>query len=178
MLEQILDRADEVLYEGRQSVRDLRGKSSLQTELSSALSCCGDELSQGHSSQFSLTVVGIPRSVGAVVFDEAYCVAREALINAFQYSGASKIETELIYSANGMRITGRDDGIGMDTDILMQGREGHWGLSGMRERARKIGAHLHIRSAPNAGTEIELKISAQVAYLGADKQTFLERMLR
>ena len=177
MLEKVLDRADEVLFEGRQSVRELRGKSSSQTELSVALSCCGDEFAQGHSSQFSLTVVGIPRSVGAIVFDESYRIAREALINAFQHSDASRIETEIIYSANGIRITVRDDGIGMDTDILMQGRDGHWGLAGMRERARKIGAKLHIRSSSDAGTQIELKIPAQVAYLGADERTFLKRML-
>ena len=177
MLEKVLDRADEVLYEGRQSLRDLRVKGSAKADLSSALSYCGDELAQGHSSQFILTVIGIPRSVRTVVFDEAYCIAREALINAFQHSRASKIVVEILYRANGLRITVRDDGIGMDTDILMQGRDGHWGLSGMRERARKIGAHLQIRSSSDAGTEVELKISAQVAYLGADEQTLLKRML-
>ena len=177
MLDKVLDRADDLLFEGRQSVRDLREKGSSKSDLSSALLSCGDELAQGHSSRFSLTVVGTPRPVEPVVFDDAYRIAREALINAFQHSGASKIEAEITYSANGVWITVRDNGMGMDADILVQGRDGHWGLSGMRERARKIGAQLHLSSCSGAGTLVELKISAQVAYLGVEKQTPMTRVL-
>jgi signal transduction histidine kinase/ligand-binding sensor domain-containing protein len=176
VMEQVLDKADEVLFEGRQSVRDLREKGSVKAELSDALSHCGEELALGHSSRFSLRVLGDLRPLRSVVFDESYRIAREALINAFQHSKASNIEAEIMYSGSTICIRIRDDGVGMDADVLTGGREGHWGFSGMRERARKIGAKVNIWSKPDAGTEVELVVPAEVAYSSQATQTLWRRI--
>jgi signal transduction histidine kinase len=164
MMEQVLDRADEVLLEGRQSVRDLREEGTSETELSEALRQCGEELAHNHGSLFGLTIVGEPKPVAPVVFNESYRIAREALINAFQHSEARKIEVEVTYLESGISLRVRDDGMGIDATTLSKGRTGHWGLSGMRERAQKIAAKVDIWSQAGAGTEIELTIPSDVAY--------------
>jgi signal transduction histidine kinase len=164
MMEQVLDRADEVLLEGRQSVRDLREQGASETELSEALTRCGEDLAQNHTSLFSLTIVGNQKPLTPVVFNESYRIAREALINAFQHSQARRIEVEVTYLESGISLRVRDDGIGIDAATLSKGREGHWGLFGMRERAQKIAAQVDIWSQNGAGTEIELKVPAKVAY--------------
>jgi signal transduction histidine kinase len=99
-----------------------------------------------------------------VVLDEAYRIGREALVNAFGHSNASRIEGEITYDSASVRLSIRDDGDGIDPGILKSGLAGHWGLSGMRERAQNIGAQLSIWSNHGAGTEVELIIPSQVAY--------------
>lgn len=178
MMEKVLDRADEVLLEGRQSVRDIREEGTTGVELSEALLQCGEELARDHTSVFSLTVVGEARPIGPIVFNESYRIAREALINAFQHSHAIKIEVEITYNESRLCVRIRDDCESIDGAMLSKGRSGHWGLSGMRERAQKIGAQLDIWSHSGAGTEIELRIPAVVAYPGGVRESFWERLRR
>jgi len=158
MMDKVLDQADQVLLEGRQSVRGLRSDAEFRGELSEALARCGRELAETSTSAFSVVVSGTPRTLSPIVFEEVYRIVREALFNAFQHSRASKIELEVIYSIRRASLRVRDNGAGMDPEILNSGRPGHWGLSGMRERAQKIGAKLKISSRRGAGTEIEVVI--------------------
>jgi signal transduction histidine kinase len=110
-------------------------------------------------------VNGSIRSLHPVAFEELFKIGKEALGNAFRHSGAHSIEAELNYERSELRIRIRDDGSGIDSAILRQGhRDGHFGLPGMRERAQKIGAHLDVWSRPGAGTEVEVRIAAGVAY--------------
>jgi signal transduction histidine kinase len=164
MMEDALDRADEILLEGRQSVRDLREKGNSEGELSETLANLGKELAHERPTLFSIAVVGRARALDPTVFNEICRIGQEALINAFQHAKASKIEVELTYDSARVDLRVRDDGMGIASEVLRTGRLGHWGLSGMRERAHKIGARLHIWSKPNAGTEIELTIAADLAY--------------
>lgn len=178
MMEQVLDRADGVLLEGRQSVRDLREKGTSLDELPLALKECGEDLARDHSALFTLTVLGAPRELNRIVLNESDRIAREAITNAFLHSGASKIEVELTYATNRLSIRIRDNGTGIDQRIIDTGKAGHWGLSGMRERSQKIGAQLYIWSYPAAGTEVELTVRDDVAYPKSDKKTlwrFLKR---
>ncbi len=164
MMGKALERADEVLLEGRLRVRDLRSEFPSQGDLAQSLAECGDELARHSTISFSFTIQGSPRALNANVLDEAYRIGREALRNAFSHSGASKIETEISYEPKEFRLRVRDDGSGIDPKVLIDGRPGHWGLSGMRERAQTLGATLNIWSSSGAGTEIELTMPAKVAY--------------
>jgi len=175
MMESVLERADEVLLEGRQSVRDIREEGTAGTELSETLVKCGEELARDRTSVFSLTVVGEVQPIGPIVFNESYRIVREALINAFQHSHAIKIEVDITYSEFSLSLKVRDNGAGIDDAILRKGRSGHWGLSGMRERAQKIGAQLDIRSHSGVGTEIELRIPAKVAYPPSGRKSLWDR---
>jgi signal transduction histidine kinase len=111
-----------------------------------------------------LIVDGAPRPLRPLVRDEVYRIGREALINAFRHASAKNIELELRYSYRQLHMLIRDDGRGIDPQVLAAGREGHWGLSGMRERADRIGARFHVSSAPAAGTEVDLAIPSHVAF--------------
>src|SRR5262249_8420211 len=91
---------------------------------------------------------------------------------------ARNIEIELKYSSNHLRILVRDDGCGIDPQIAKTGRDGHWGLSGMRERAEQIGAHLHVYSSPAGGTEVELSVPGHVAFEGSSRRGFNWRKVK
>ena len=93
-----------------------------------------------------------------------YRIGRESLVNAFRHSRASKIEVEVDYSASNLHILVRDNGCGIDPEVLRTGRDGHWGLPGMRERAEKVGAKLRAWSRTAAGTEVELTVPGHVAF--------------
>jgi signal transduction histidine kinase/ligand-binding sensor domain-containing protein len=163
-MEKALKSADQVLLEGRKRVSDLRAVGATANELSEWLSFYGEELSRGCAVAFNVTVVGSPLALHPVVADELYQIAREALANAFNHANALSIEVEITYNSTSVGVRVRDNGCGIDQQILDRGRQGHWGLSGMRERARNIGASLIIWSNPGSGTEIDLKIPAKVAY--------------
>jgi signal transduction histidine kinase len=99
---------------------------------------------------------------------EAGLIGREALSNAFQHAEAATIELQIEFSDEHFRLRVRDDGIGFDAKALGRPAGGrHWGLPGMQERARTISSNITIWSRPGAGTEIELRVPAQAAYVAA-----------
>ena len=164
MIEKALDSADEVMAEGRQRVQSLRAEAITVTELSAALAAYGNELAEIHRIAFSIALIGPPKPVDTFVRDEAYRIGREALGNAFQHSGAASIEAEITYDRALLRVRVRDDGLGMDPQVIDEGKPGHYGLTGMRERAQTVGGRLVIWSRSGAGTEIDLEIPARIAY--------------
>jgi signal transduction histidine kinase len=99
-------------------------------------------------------------------------IAGEALNNAFRHAQAHNIEAEVSFAFAELHVRIRDDGRGIDPAFLgAGGRRGHWGLAGMRERARKIRGSLNIWSKPDAGTEVDLGVPADVAYRMRDRES-------
>jgi signal transduction histidine kinase len=99
-----------------------------------------------------------------IIRDEVYRIGREAITNAFRHAHATRIDVALEYSLHELRLSIRDNGRGIDTKVLQSGSEGHWGLSGMRERAERIGAKLKVWSGITGGTEVELRIPGRIAF--------------
>jgi signal transduction histidine kinase len=99
-----------------------------------------------------------------MIRDEIYRITREALRNAFHHARGRNIEAEITYRGRAFLLRIRDDGEGIPPEVLEQGRSGHYGVPGMRERARQIGGKLDIWSRVGAGTEIEFSIAASIAY--------------
>ena len=166
MIDQALDRADEVLVDGRNRVRDLRVSDNATKDLAVAFAALGKELSQQHHPvMFRVVSSGTQQETDPVIREEVYLIGREALINAFQHANATEIEVEIAYDLKQLRICVRDNGIGIDSEILQAGRKpGHWGLVGMRERAGCIGGQLKIWARPGLGVDIELMVPAAIAY--------------
>jgi signal transduction histidine kinase len=164
MIDVVLDRADDVLHEARQRVRHLRRRATDKNELAERLTKRGEELAQDHASSFTVEVVGTRKVLEPAVQEEAYTISSEALTNAFRHASASKIEVEIAYDSSALRIRVRDDGVGIDKSVVSGGQPGHWGLTGMRERARTIRGELKIWSREAAGTEVELVVPASIAY--------------
>ena len=168
-LEKALDRADQAIVEGREAIQNLRSSTTSTNGLSEALTSLGEELagtrdSRADSSTFRVSMEGTPRELHPILRDDICRIAGEALRNAFRHAYANSIEAEITYGFRVLRLRIRDDGKGIDPKLLQAGRDGHWGLPGMRERAQEIGARLDIWSEAGAGTEVELSIPASIAY--------------
>jgi signal transduction histidine kinase/ligand-binding sensor domain-containing protein len=161
LIERILQLLRQAIDEGRDAVRGLRTQDDA---LERAFAQIPQDLGLDEKAPFRLVVEGTPRALRPAVRDEVYRIGREALANAFRHAQASSVETVLEYGPDRFRMVVRDNGRGMDPDVLQSGRPGHWGLSGMRERAGKIGARLKVLSAPGAGTEIDLVVPAGAAF--------------
>jgi signal transduction histidine kinase len=155
-----------VIEEARNAVRGLRSPSKGAEDLEQAFSGIEQEFADQGQAGFKVIVEGQPRPVHPVIRDEVYRIGREAVVNAFRHSGAKRIEVELEYAPSRLRVLVRDDGRGIDDDVLRLGRDGHWGLSGMRERAERIGARLRVWSRDEAGTEVEMSIPGNIAFGG------------
>jgi signal transduction histidine kinase/streptogramin lyase len=167
MMEKTLDRADQVLVEGRDRVRNLRVSSEPGIDLPQAFVRAGQEFAEAAPAEFRVVVEGSPRDIHPVVRDEIYWIGHESLANSFTHAHARNIEIEVTYAPSELRLRFRDDGRGISADILSAGgRKGHWGMPGMRERARKIGAQIDTWSGAENGTEVELRVPSGVAYRG------------
>ena len=152
------------MREGRSTVYDLRSSASTTNDLAQAVRALGAELATEDSATFDVVVEGPARDLQPIVRDEIYRITCEALRNAFNHARAKQIETEITYGERLFRVRVRDDGEGIPTTILEEGRPGHYGLAGIRERAKQIGGTLEIWSQAGAGTEIELSVDGAVAY--------------
>ena len=168
-LEKVLDRADRAIVEGREAIQNLRSSTTVTNDLAQAMAALSKELGDARNggnglAALSVSVEGAPRELHPILRDDIYRIAREAVGNAFRHAEASKIEAEITYGERLLRLRIRDDGKGIDPKLLDAGRDGHWGLPGMRERAQQIGGQLEMWSEGGVGTEVELRVPGSVAY--------------
>jgi signal transduction histidine kinase len=169
-LDRALDGAEQAVIEGRDAIHDLRSPTSAANVLAEETTAFGERLAakgsdQKEPVQFRTVVEGSPRALSSNVYVDIFRIAREALRNSFSHSQGHLIETELAYTESLFRLRIRDDGKGIDPDERDRAeRSGHWGLKGMRERAERLGGELEVWSEPGAGTEIELRVPAAIAY--------------
>jgi signal transduction histidine kinase/ligand-binding sensor domain-containing protein len=164
-----LERGDKAIAEGRDTVSDLRQPVMDDGDIAQALTALGEELAEqsdnGTAPCVRVLVEGKQRELNPMLRDEIYRIAREALRNAFRHAKAEKIEAEITYGDSEFLLHVRDNGCGIDPAFANQGsRAGHWGLPGMRERAKSFGGKLEVWSEHGAGTEIELRVPGAIAY--------------
>jgi len=182
-LDSAIEQAEEAILEGRDAVQGLRASALEKNDLAKAISTLGDELatdSNNHpSARFHVSVEGESRELHPILRDEVYRIAAEALRNAFRHAQARQIEVEISYDDREFRLRVRDDGRGFDpASSANQGREGHYGLPGMRERAKIVGGKLALWSEVGAGTEVDLQIPAGTAYAIAPRRSWLSEKAR
>jgi signal transduction histidine kinase/ligand-binding sensor domain-containing protein len=164
-LEAALARANGVVAEGRDRVAGLRSAAVPDADLAGALRRYAEPLARDAGIAFHLHGDGRTRSLRDSAADEAFAIAREALWNAFTHARARTVDVTLQYAPSALVVTVADDGVGLPDDIdLERGRDRHWGIPGMRERARTLGATLTVRTAPGDGTTWTLRVPAPVAY--------------
>jgi signal transduction histidine kinase len=169
-LEEAAEHASQAIAEGRDAVQGLRTSTVEKNDLAVAIRTFGEELasavSDHPSPNFNVVVEGASRNLHPILRDEVYRLATEALRNAFRHAAAQNIEVEIRYDGKYFRLRVRDDGKGIPSDVLSgDGREGHYGLPGMRERAKLVGGKLTIWTELDGGTEIELNIPGAKAYV-------------
>jgi signal transduction histidine kinase len=142
--------------------------SALETnDLADSLRALAEDLAHenGHAASAHVDVQGTPQALHPLVRDETFRIAGEALRNAFRHADAQQVAVEIRYDARQLRVTVRDDGKGIDPEVLRKGeKEGHYGLGGMRERAELVGGKLTVRSSLETGTEVEFRAPGSQAY--------------
>src|SRR5271165_5134640 len=178
-LDSAIDQTADFITEARDEVQGLRDSTVQGNDLALAISTLGEELatdSSNHRPALRVAVEGQSRDLHPILRDEVYKIAAEALRNAFLHANAKQVEVEIRYDDERFRLRVRDDGKGIDAAVLSaQSREGHYGLPGMRERATLIGGKLTIWSEVDAGTEVELRLPADIAYVSARRGSWFSR---
>jgi signal transduction histidine kinase/ligand-binding sensor domain-containing protein len=167
ILSRAIDQVADAITEGRDTVQALRTSVLETNNLAESLRALAEDLANksGHPASAHVEVHGTPQALHPLVRDETFRIAGEALRNAFRHAAAKRIDVGIRYDARQLRVTVRDDGKGMDPDVLRQGgKEGHFGLRGMRERAELVGGELTIRSSRETGTEVAFRTPGARAY--------------
>ena len=165
MMENVLKQADSILIESRDRVAELRDSPRETSGLPDMLVEVANHLKASRELEVETTVLGEVHPLDATVNAEIVLIAREALSNAIRHAQASLINITLSYERSGLRLTVKDDGRGISEEILKAGgREGHFGLRGMHERARRLRGGLRITNQSPQGTLVELRVPASMAY--------------
>lgn len=185
VLEEALDRADSALAESRNAIQNIRSSPSARVDLAEAINRIMMELASeymqegNHRPAYSVAIEGTPRHLHPSPNNEILRIAQECLRNAFQHSKATRIEADLTFGDSYLHLRFRDDGVGIDPEVLKKGsRLGHWGLIGMKERASQVGAKLEVWSKPGAGTELDLSVPGYIAYTRFKSKSGLRAALR
>jgi ligand-binding sensor domain-containing protein/signal transduction histidine kinase len=184
-LDSAIDQAAQAITEGRDAVQGLRSSTVVTNDIALAINTLGEDLATGEANPnagvFEVGVEGAQRALHPILRDEVYRIAGEALRNAFRHAEARRIEVEIRYDERQFRLRVRDDGKGIDAKLLNDDeRPGHYGIRGMRERAKLLGGKLAVWSEVETGTEVELSIPAANAYETADdrkKSWFAQRFV-
>jgi signal transduction histidine kinase/ligand-binding sensor domain-containing protein len=175
-LDGAIRRTEEAIVESRDAIKDLRLERAASTDLAELLTATGQDLETSvdatvNRPTFRLIVKGERHDLSLGIQDEVYRIGRELLRNAFQHAHARQIEAEIRYDDGALTLLVRDDGNGMDPKVLKEGgRPGHWGLPGIRERAKQIRAQIDFWSENRAGTEVQLTVPGKVAYKASAHQ--------
>jgi signal transduction histidine kinase len=164
-IESALQQADEVLNEGRERICELRGEDIGKLSFEDAVLATATRLQQGDGAPVHLAVSGTVRPLDATVHKEALAILTEAMVNACAHARATRIDVELHYGRRELRCIVSDNGIGVPATVFKDGgRQNHWGMCGMYERAARINASLVVRSGEGSGTAWQLDVPATLAY--------------
>jgi ligand-binding sensor domain-containing protein/signal transduction histidine kinase len=162
LLNQSLNRADQMIVEGRDRVRDLRSSESSGDSIVVAIRHMVTGLQKECPADLKFKITGEPYPLRFDVHDDMLAVCKEILSNSVQHADAKSIACDLRFSKREIRFLCRDDGKGIPADILRSGaRAGHWGLLGIRERAKRMGGKLNMESTKSAGTMVEIRVPAR-----------------
>jgi len=175
-LERALTTADQIIVEGRNRVNRLRSENLTDAELKSLIEGVAANLNSIAAIDCGVERKGGSDTLQSHVVDEVFCIAREAVTNAYRHSGASQIVVELDYQQREFRMTCRDNGRGFDAEALRANEaNGHWGILGMEERAERIGADFFYDGTVNGGSKVCLIVPARRAYQRRGRFRFFGR---
>ena len=161
-MERTLDDAQQAMLEGRDSLLGLRFGYEASLGLEGSLSLLLEALRANSHVTFTLKSTGSLPACSESIPRELLAIAKEALRNALTHSGATEVEVCLQQSTSDLQLRIRDNGCGIGPQELRQGGlNGHWGIVGMRERARQIGGSLSVANLKDSGTEVLFRASLQ-----------------
>jgi ligand-binding sensor domain-containing protein len=165
-----LERLSQWLYratvEGRAALDSLRNPATDTEDLASALRCAAEVCVCG-SMRIAVSVSGVTRPLHPIACGEVFRIGEEAIRNARHHSGGTTLGIEVHYG-NSLVLRVRDDGCGLNRKLAESGKPGHFGITGMRERARNIGGRLVLDAFPAKGTCVTLTVPGPVIFKSSD----------
>lgn len=162
-LDSVLERAEDVLSEGRDRLQGLRRTRTGELEFEARRLLQQQPFTD--RTRVGVVSEGTPRRVRADVFDELSFIVGEALFNAARHAEATEVAVHLSYGRRWLGIEVKDNGVGLRPEKLSRAQaSGHFGMRAMRERARSIGAQFAVTDLPGQGTCVSLRIRAGIAY--------------
>jgi len=145
---------------GRRALNDLRAAPLSAADLVKSFSQLANELVGAGGTKIDVIVEGREHPLSATTGNDVLQIGRQAITNALQHAKARNIHVLLSYSDQHFRIRVQDNGSGINEETLNIGRQGHYGLAGMKERADRLGGSISIRSRVGEGTEVDLSVPA------------------
>jgi signal transduction histidine kinase/ligand-binding sensor domain-containing protein len=161
----------QAVTEGRAALHALRVSTTERNHIAAFLDRTAKEHAEKKSISVALTVIGDARDLHPIVRDEVSRIAEEAIRNTCLHSNANQLSIELRY-ARDLTLSLKDNGVGIDPEIVDAGKTGHFGIQGMKERSARIRARITITSTLNSGTQVTLVVPGDVVYR-REKRTFL-----
>src|SRR5258705_10948827 len=162
-MEQLSIWLGQAVNEGRAALNSLRSSTTEKNDLAEAFRRATQDGLIPRSMAVTFSVVGDARDMHPIVRDEIYRIGYEAIRNSCVHSGASRLEVELKY-AHDLAVRVNDNGIGIEPTVSDKGKDEHFGLQGMRERAARIGGKLTLVSSATSGTEITVVIPGGIVF--------------
>jgi ligand-binding sensor domain-containing protein/signal transduction histidine kinase len=161
----ILENMERVIEEARLAVVGLRTPDS-GPGIESSLRDFFQEIADLGEARIVLRSTGRPRHLKAKACEQICSIAKEAILNAVRHASAQNVHVTISWGWLRLRVSVSDDGCGIDALTLEHGRAQHWGLVGMRERAKRLKGRLMIVSRMDEGTRVSLSVPATIAYRG------------
>jgi signal transduction histidine kinase/streptogramin lyase len=162
-MEQLSAWLERAIHEGRAALNSLRISTAQTNDLAEALRRATEETRMQSRMEVSFSVTGHSKEMHPVVRDEICRIGYEAIRNAYTHSNGNRLEISLQYGKD-LTVCVRDDGVGIEPTVVGEGKNGHFGLEGMRERAARIGGKLRIVSSPNSGTEVRMVVPGGIVF--------------
>ena len=162
-MEQVSTWLGQANKEGRAALQSLRGSTTEKNDLAEAFSRAIDECRMRDCAEISFSVIGNSKEMHPVVRDEIFRIGYEAIRNACAHSGSDRLDVTIKYASDFM-LAVSDYGIGIESEVLENGKDGHFGLRGMRERAERIGSKFTLSTAADSGTAITLVVPGRIAF--------------
>ncbi len=154
---------DQAMREGRAALNSLHASATERNDLADALERAIGDCRRQTDAEISFKVAGLATEMHPIVRDEIFRIGHEAIRNACVHAHARRVVVELEY-AQDLALSVRDNGVGINPAVLHVGKEGHFGLEGMRERAARIGGKFTLASSPGSGTEIKLMVPGGIIF--------------
>jgi signal transduction histidine kinase len=147
------------LEDARQAIWELRSQGAENRDLAAQLVKMADRVTAATEIKTEVRVHGTYRPLPERVESELVRIAQEAVTNAVRHANPSRVEIQLRFDGRRMELSIEDDGRGF-SGTAPSAQEGHFGITGMKERAQEIGGTLTVSSEAGRGTRVRIELAA------------------
>jgi signal transduction histidine kinase len=147
----------------RRSIWDLRSRELEQFDLPNTLRRSAEMLVDGTSVQLEFQTKGDQPRLPEIVEENVLRIGQEALTNIAKHAQATRVAITLEFTLQALLLRVEDNGVGFAPRQSSSPGDGHFGLMGMTERAKRLGGRLAINSIPGRGTSVMVEIPLEPA---------------